>query len=62
MKLILLKMKNKIFIIGAVLPNYRFWNPFYAVANPKASHNSWYLKNFGTTSDMWKYMINEGYK
>jgi endoglucanase len=43
-------------------PNYRFWDPFFAVANPTSKPQHWYLKNFGTTSDMWKYMINEGYK
>lgn len=46
----------------AYKPNFQFWNPYYIVGNPTAKPQYWYLKNVGTTSDMWKYMINEGYK
>jgi hypothetical protein len=42
--------------------NYRFWNPYYVVGNPTSKPQHWYLKNAGTNSDMWQYMINNGYK
>lgn len=46
----------------AYKPNFKFWNPYYVVGNPTSKPQYWYLKNLGTTSDMWQYMINNGYK
>lgn len=38
-------------------PNFRFWNPFYGVANPGALPVNYYLKNYGIDSQQWLMLI-----
>lgn len=37
----------------AYKPNYKFWNPYYEVANPNSSPYNYYLKNNGVDSQQW---------
>lgn len=37
----------------AFKPNYKFWNPYYDIANPSAAPKDYYLKNIGINSQQW---------
>ena len=41
----------------AYKPNFRFWNPFYGIANTNALPVNYYLKNYGIDSQTWMLII-----
>lgn len=45
----------------AFKPNYRFWNPYYEIANPTADPTKYYLKYVGPTTKHW-IMIQQNFK
>lgn len=41
----------------AYKPNFRFWNPFYGIANTNALPVNYYIKNYGIDSQTWLMLL-----
>lgn len=51
------KINNFIWCYFAYRPNYKFWNPYYEVANPTTNPKYYYLKNNGVNSQHWMLIL-----
>ena len=51
------KLYNFNWVYFAYRPNFRFWNPYYGVANTDGLPVNYYLKNYGKDSQQWLMLI-----